>query len=214
MGDPVPVPVPVPTTGRAPDADSAPDADGDRPPPDGPPNADGPPGADRPPDSDRPSTRTDRLLARIAEEGPPLSAAFLSADRAAHRPDAVLPLLHALLEPGHSRVLLVLRERTSPLLARVVRELLDPGWAQRHADAIAARLNALGGLERRVRHVRRTATAPPAPDSADPAPQSPEPPRRAAPIPYRRFPHRRRTAPTPCRYGCGRGSTRCGGAAS
>ncbi|WP_405640576.1 tetratricopeptide repeat protein [Streptomyces uncialis] len=195
--DPDPARDPVPTTGRAPDADSAPDADGDRPPPDGPPNADGspgadgppnadgPPDADRPPDSDRPSTRTDRLLARIAEEGPPLSAAFLSADRAAHRPDAVLPLLHALLEPGHSRVLLVLRERTSPLLARVVRELLDPGWAQRHADAIAARLNALGGLERRVRHVRRTATAPPPPDSADPAPQSPEPPapRGADPVP-------------------------------
>lgn len=100
-------------------------------------------------DRTSPITDTTALLERIAEEGPPLSAAFLSVDRAAPTGEAVLPLLRALLKPGHSRLLLVFRDAQSPLLARVCGELLDPRWSERRAAAIAARLTVLAGLEKR-----------------------------------------------------------------
>ncbi|MGW1979591.1 tetratricopeptide repeat protein [Streptomyces sp. NPDC001889] len=95
-----------------------------------------------------PAADTAALLARIAGEGPPLSAAFLSVDRAVPTGEAVLPLLRALLTSGRSRVMLTFRDPRSPLLAEVA-ELLDPRWAERRADATAARLAVLARLERR-----------------------------------------------------------------
>ncbi|MFI1018900.1 tetratricopeptide repeat protein [Streptomyces sp. NPDC020965] len=116
------------------------------------------------------ATGTSALLARIAEEGPPLSAAFLSVDRAAPTGEAVLPLLRALLRPGHSRLLLIFRDPRSPLLARVADELLDEGWAERRAAAIAARLTVLAGLEGRRR--RASGTEPDRSAPGEPGPVS------------------------------------------
>ncbi|WP_197359702.1 tetratricopeptide repeat protein, partial [Streptomyces clavuligerus] len=96
-------------------------------------------------------TETDALLERIAGHSPPLCAAFLSVDRAAPVGEAVLPLLHALLRQGHSRLLLTFRDPRSPLLDRVAGELLDPGWSERRARTIAERLDVLTSLERRSR---------------------------------------------------------------
>lgn len=117
---------------------------------------------------DRSSSSTDStaLLERIAEEGPPLSAALLSVDRADPTGEAVLPLLHALLKPGHSRLMLIFREPLSPLLTRVTTDLLDPGWSERRATAIAMRLTALAGLERRHRRRETSTDHRPTPDPA------------------------------------------------
>ncbi|MFE3624596.1 tetratricopeptide repeat protein [Streptomyces sp. NPDC059159] len=99
-----------------------------------------------------------QLLERIAANGPPLSAAFLSVDRAEPTGEAVLPLLHALLKPGHSRLLLIFRDARSPLLERVADELLDPRWAERRAAAVAARLGLLAELEHRDRRLEEART--------------------------------------------------------
>ncbi|MCL7377782.1 tetratricopeptide repeat protein [Streptomyces sp. 35G-GA-8] len=109
-------------------------------------------------DRTSPPAGTAVLLERIAEECPPLSAAFLSVDRVAPEGVAALPLLRALLKPGHSRLLLVFRDPHSPLLERVAGELLDPGWAERRAAAVAGRLAVLAALEKRRRQLQRTRT--------------------------------------------------------
>ncbi|MFE3140851.1 tetratricopeptide repeat protein [Streptomyces scopuliridis] len=109
-------------------------------------------------DRTSPAAGTAVLLERIAEECPPLSAAFLSIDRVAPEGEAALPLLRALLKPGHSRLLLVFRDPHSPLLERVAGELLDPRWAERRAAAVAARLTVLAGLEKRRRQLLETRT--------------------------------------------------------
>ncbi|MFH9425070.1 tetratricopeptide repeat protein [Streptomyces sp. NPDC017529] len=111
-------------------------------------------------DRDAPDTGTTALLERIAAQAPPLSAAFLSVDRARSADEPVLRLLRALLAPGHSRLLLVFHDPRSPLLARVVGELLDPWWASRHEAAIAARLTVLAGLEEQRRRLRGTRPGP------------------------------------------------------
>ncbi|WP_078624031.1 tetratricopeptide repeat protein [Streptomyces monomycini] len=103
------------------------------------------------PERAEPPDTTDAMTARIAEQAPPLSAAFLSVDRVRSSDGEIMALLHALLARGHSRLLLVFRDPSSSLLARVVGELLDEGWADRHEKAVAARLNVLAGLESRHR---------------------------------------------------------------
>ncbi|MFH8408873.1 tetratricopeptide repeat protein [Streptomyces sp. NPDC018019] len=104
------------------------------------------------------------MTRRIAGQAPPLSAAFLSVDRLQSADEPVLALLHALLAPGHSRLLLVFRDQHAPLLARVVGELLDERWASRHEAAVAARLTVLAGLE--AQH-RRLHSGRPGPEGAD-----------------------------------------------
>ncbi|GLF93201.1 tetratricopeptide repeat protein [Streptomyces yaizuensis] len=101
---------------------------------------------------------TQALLERIAGEGPPLAAAFVSVDRLAPRAEDVLPLLRALLSRGRSRVLLAFRDPASPLLERVADELLDGAWAERRADAVAARLELLASRERRFHRAERGRT--------------------------------------------------------
>lgn len=95
----------------------------------------------------------DRLLALIAGEGPPISAAFLSVDRAAPTGEAALPLLKALRKGRLTRLLLVFRAPASPLLEGVVDSLLDDAWAERRTTAVAARLAVLAELEKRFRRL-------------------------------------------------------------
>ncbi|WP_329377800.1 tetratricopeptide repeat protein [Streptomyces sp. NBC_01716] len=95
----------------------------------------------------------DRLLARIAGDSPPISAAFLSVDRAAPTGEAVLPLLKALRKGRLTRLLLVFRDPASPLLEDVVDTLLDDAWAERRTTALAARLAVLAELEKRFRRL-------------------------------------------------------------
>ncbi|MEU5398283.1 tetratricopeptide repeat protein [Streptomyces sp. NPDC005963] len=116
-----------------------------------------------------PNTESGRLLERIAAKGPPLSAAFLSVDRAEPTGEAVLPLLHALLKPGHSRLLLTFRDARSPLLERVAEELLDTGWAERRAAAVAVRLGLLAELEHRERRLQEARTGPRSRPEGEPA---------------------------------------------
>ncbi|MFH8348808.1 tetratricopeptide repeat protein [Streptomyces sp. NPDC018045] len=106
------------------------------------------------PERTAPADTAAAMTARIAEQAPPLSAAFLSVDRIRSADGPVMALLHALLARGHSRLLLVFRDQRSPLLDRVVGELLDEGWADRHEKAVAARLTVLAGLEDRRRRLR------------------------------------------------------------
>ncbi|MFF3289216.1 tetratricopeptide repeat protein [Streptomyces sp. NPDC003023] len=91
------------------------------------------------------------LLGRIAEESPPLSAAFLSVDRSASSDDEILRLLAALLARGQSRLLLVFSDPRSPLLARVRDELLGPDWAARRTERLGTRLAGLAEAEQRLR---------------------------------------------------------------
>ncbi|HET6354086.1 tetratricopeptide repeat protein [Streptomyces sp.] len=108
-------------------------------------------------------------LEQIAEESPPLIAAFLAVDRSASEDAEITALLRALLARGDSRLLLVFSDPGSPLLARVRSELLDPEWAQRRADRLAARVNRLAECEQRLRQLpARPATA------GRPAPRRPE----------------------------------------
>ncbi|MFI6082927.1 tetratricopeptide repeat protein [Streptomyces sp. NPDC051217] len=95
----------------------------------------------------------DRLLARIAGDSPPISAAFLSVDRAAPTGEAALPLLKALRKGRLTRLLLVFRDPASPLLEGVVDTLLDDAWAERRTTAVAARLAVLAELEKRFRRL-------------------------------------------------------------
>ncbi|MEU7226468.1 tetratricopeptide repeat protein [Streptomyces chrestomyceticus] len=106
------------------------------------------------PERTEPADTTDVMTARIAEQAPPLSAAFLSVDRVRASDSEIMALLQALLARGHSRLLLVFRGPRSSLLTRVVGELLDEGWADRHEKAVAARLQVLAGLENRSRWSR------------------------------------------------------------
>ncbi|MEU4203332.1 tetratricopeptide repeat protein [Streptomyces sp. NPDC026294] len=115
------------------------------------------------PERTAPADTTDAMTARIAEQAPPLSAALLSVDRVRSSDGEVMALLQALLARGHSRLLLVFRDPRSSLLARVVGELLDEGWADRHEKAVAARLHVLAGLESRSRS-RRLRNGPPTAD--------------------------------------------------
>ncbi|MFI1399376.1 tetratricopeptide repeat protein [Streptomyces sp. NPDC020681] len=93
------------------------------------------------------------LLAQIAEQSPPLIAAFLSVDRSASPDDEIVALLRALLAPGDSRLLLVFSDPRSPLLARVRAELLEEEWPDRRADRLALRVARLGELEQRLREL-------------------------------------------------------------
>ncbi|GCD39945.1 serine protease [Streptomyces chrestomyceticus JCM 4735] len=106
------------------------------------------------PERTEPADTVDVMTARIAEQAPPLSAAFLSVDRVRASDSEIMALLQALLARGHSRLLLVFRGPRSSLLTRVVGELLDEGWADRHEKAVAARLQVLAGLENRSRWSR------------------------------------------------------------
>ncbi|WP_405674640.1 trypsin-like peptidase domain-containing protein [Streptomyces sp. NBC_01511] len=106
------------------------------------------------PDEHADPEKHDRVLARITRDSPPITVAFLSVDRTAPTGEAALPLLQALRAGGQSRLLLVFRDPASPLLERVVDTLLDDGWAERRTKAVAARLAALVGLERRFRRLR------------------------------------------------------------
>lgn len=90
------------------------------------------------------------LLDRIAEESPPLSAAFLSVDRSASGDDEMLRLLAALLARGQSRLLLVFSDPRSPLLARVRTELLGPDWAARRTERLGIRVSRLAETEQRL----------------------------------------------------------------
>ncbi|KOU09346.1 hypothetical protein ADK86_01130 [Streptomyces sp. NRRL F-5755] len=110
--------------------------------------------------SGAPAGDTAEITRQIAEQAPPLSAAFLSVDRLDSADEPVLALLRALLAPGHSRLLLVFRDPRAPLLARVVRELLDDRWASRHEAAVAARLTALSGLEEQWPRLRGARAGP------------------------------------------------------
>ncbi|UYQ62789.1 tetratricopeptide repeat protein [Streptomyces peucetius] len=101
------------------------------------------PGGDLPPGGD--------LLARIAAESPPLSAAILSVDRSASTDDEMLRLLTALLARGQSRLLLVFSDPRSPLLARVRAELLGPHWAARRTERLGTRVSRLAETEQRLR---------------------------------------------------------------
>ncbi|MEV5598640.1 tetratricopeptide repeat protein [Streptomyces sp. NPDC052496] len=111
------------------------------------------------PEATAPADTVAAMTARIAEQAPPLSAALLSLDRVRSADGPVMSLLHALLARGHSRLLLVFRDQRSPLLARVVGELLDEGWADRREKAVAARLTVLAGLEDQHRRSRTGRTA-------------------------------------------------------
>ncbi|WP_405890440.1 trypsin-like peptidase domain-containing protein [Streptomyces sp. NBC_00133] len=93
------------------------------------------------------------LLEQIAEESPPLIAAFLAIDRAASPDEEIIALLRALLARGDSRLLLVFSDPRSPLLARVRAELLEPEWPERRADRLAARLTRLAEAEQRLRQL-------------------------------------------------------------
>ncbi|MEW1795749.1 tetratricopeptide repeat protein [Streptomyces niveus] len=95
----------------------------------------------------------DRMLALIAGDSPPISAAFLSVDQASPTGEAVLPLLRALRASKLTRLLLVFRDLGSPLLDSVVDTLLDDAWAERRTTAIAARLTVLADLEKRFRRL-------------------------------------------------------------
>ncbi|MET7617122.1 tetratricopeptide repeat protein [Streptomyces sp. NPDC005408] len=109
------------------------------------------------------------LLEQIAEESPPLIAAFLAVDRSASEDAEITALLRALLARDDSRLLLVFSDPGSPLLARVRAELLDPEWADRRADRLAARVNRLAESEQRLRQL------PGHPGTAGrPAPRRPE----------------------------------------
>ncbi|MEV0780550.1 tetratricopeptide repeat protein [Streptomyces sp. NPDC050428] len=99
------------------------------------------------------SDEHDGVLARIAGDSPPISAAFLSVDRAAPTGEAALPLLRALRAGRLTRLLLVFRDPASPLLDRVVDTLLDDAWAERRTKAIGARLTVLAELEKRFRRL-------------------------------------------------------------
>ncbi|MFD3483207.1 tetratricopeptide repeat protein [Streptomyces sp. NPDC058665] len=105
------------------------------------------------PDEHEGPDERDRLLARIAGDSPPISAAFLSVDRAAPTGEAVLPLLKALRKGRLTRLLLVFRDPASPLLEGVVDTLLDDGWAERRTTSLAARLAVLAELEKRFRRL-------------------------------------------------------------
>lgn len=109
----------------------------------------GPAGPERPQGPDE----HDRLLARIAGDSPPISAAFLSVDKATPTGETVLPLLRALRASRLTRLLLVFRDPASPLLERVVDTLLDDGWAERRTTALGARLAVLAELEKRFRRL-------------------------------------------------------------
>lgn len=117
--------------------------------PEGPDDAVGPGGLGGPGGSDD----HDRALARIAGDGPPIAAAFLSVDRTAPAGEAAIPLLRALRASGQTRLLLVFRDPASPSLERVVDTLLDDGWAERRTTAVAGRLDVLAELERRFRRL-------------------------------------------------------------
>ncbi|MGW7360690.1 tetratricopeptide repeat protein [Streptomyces sp. NPDC054802] len=105
-------------------------------------------GLDPLPDDTESGTRP--LLDRIAEESPPLSAAFLSVDRSASGDDGMLRLLAALLARGQSRLLLVFSDPRSPLLARVRAELLGPDWAARRTERLGIRVSRLAETEQRL----------------------------------------------------------------
>ncbi|MFC8079730.1 tetratricopeptide repeat protein [Streptomyces sp. NPDC057307] len=112
----------------------------------------GPSGAPGPHERGGPAEH-DRVLARIAGDSPPISAAFLSVDKAAPTGEAALPLLRALRASKLTRLLLVFRDPRSPLLERVVDTLLDDAWAERRTTAVGARLAVLAALEKRFRRL-------------------------------------------------------------
>lgn len=105
------------------------------------------PGEHEGPDED------DRVLALIAGDSPPISAAFLSVDQASPTGEAALPLLRALRASRLTRLLLVFRDPGSPLVERVVDTLLDDAWAERRTTALGARLTVLAELEKRFRRL-------------------------------------------------------------
>lgn len=96
----------------------------------------------------------DRMLARIAGDSPPITAAFLSVDRASPTGMAALPLLGALRAGERTRLLLVFHDQASPLLEQVVDTLLDDGWAERRTKTVAARIDALADLEKKFHRLR------------------------------------------------------------
>ncbi|MEU0374277.1 tetratricopeptide repeat protein [Streptomyces sp. NPDC006283] len=93
------------------------------------------------------------LLTRIAEESPPLIAAFLSVDRSASTDDEIVRLLTALLARGQSRLLLVFSDPRSPLLARVRDELLGVDWSVRRTERLGTRVSRLAETEQRLRQL-------------------------------------------------------------
>ncbi|MFC4609150.1 tetratricopeptide repeat protein [Streptomyces maoxianensis] len=107
-------------------------------------------GLDDPPPSRTPHAE---LLGQIAEASPPLTGAFLAIDRSASPDAEIVALLRALLARGDSRLLLVFSDPRSPLLARVRAELLEPEWADRRADRLAARVTKLAETEQRLRQL-------------------------------------------------------------
>ncbi|MER6913493.1 tetratricopeptide repeat protein [Streptomyces sp. NPDC000594] len=106
-------------------------------------------------DTGGPDGDTGALLARISAEAPPLTAVFLSADRAAGAGAGLLPLFTALLHGRGGRLLLVLRDPDSPLLDRVTAELLDPEWPDRLLWSVEERLRALDPRDPRLSRDRR-----------------------------------------------------------
>jgi serine/threonine-protein kinase PknG len=109
------------------------------------------------------------LLERIADESPPLIAAFLAVDRSASTDEEIVALLRALLAREESRLLLVFSDPRSPLLALVRAELLEPEWRDRRTQRLAGRVAKLAETEQRLRQLPRQPGA-----GGRPAPHRPE----------------------------------------
>ncbi|MFI9584563.1 tetratricopeptide repeat protein [Streptomyces sp. NPDC052236] len=114
------------------------------------------------------------LLARIADESPPLIAAFLSVDRSAAPGADIVALLRALLAGGDSRLLLVFSDPHSPLLALVQAELLEPDWRDVRADRLAGRVDRLAEAEHRLWQLPRHPGTGGRPPPRRPEPQTPK----------------------------------------
>ncbi|WP_406731602.1 tetratricopeptide repeat protein [Streptomyces sp. NBC_01794] len=137
-----------------------------------PPEPDDQPSGSPGPDAAGAASRTPHqaLLARIADESPPLFAAFLAVDRSASTDAEIAALLRALRARNGSRLLLVFSDRRSPLLAQVRAELLEPEWPDRRADRLGTRIARLAETEQRLRQLPANPAT-----GGRPAPRRPEP---------------------------------------
>lgn len=88
----------------------------------------------------------DEVLPRIADESPPLAAAFLSIDRS---PDGegIMELLLALRHSEQRRLLLTFHDRESPLVRRVCEELMGADWHTRWVARVRGKIVRLEALE-------------------------------------------------------------------
>ena len=93
------------------------------------------------------------LLERIADESPPLIAAFLAVDRSASSDEEIVALLKALLARDDSRLLLVFSDPRSSLLERVREDVLEAEWPGSRVERLSARLTRLAEAEQRLRQL-------------------------------------------------------------